>query len=242
MMRIHRCAAALVAAAMLGTTGVQLGAQGPDRPLAYDPSPRLAEVLPPEVAERVLAKIAEAGARGLPAQALERIALKGAARDVPPAEIERAVVAQSARLEHANDALARAPGRRPTGEEVEAAADALRNGVDASAVSELATSAPSGRSLAVPLHVMGGLVARGLPSDDALAAVLERLEARAPDAQIAELPEEVGRQTRGRPSLTGTALAGTRRPGAAGTTPAGVAATGGGRPRPAVPTSPGRRP
>src|SRR4029434_10946107 len=110
---------------------------------AYDPSPRLREVLPADVAERVLARIAAARSRGLPAQALERTALKGAARSVAPEEIERAVAAQGQRLDRSKAALSRAPGHPSSGDEIEAGADALRQGVDGGSVSELAKSAPS---------------------------------------------------------------------------------------------------
>ena len=42
---------------------------------AHDPSDRLREILPADVAERVLARIADARARALPAAALENRAL-----------------------------------------------------------------------------------------------------------------------------------------------------------------------
>ena len=57
-------------------------------------------------------------------------------------------------------------------------------GVDGADVAELARSGPPGRSLAVPLLVMGGLAQRGLPSDQALDAVRERLAASAPDVEL----------------------------------------------------------
>jgi hypothetical protein len=201
-------------------------------------------VLPADVAERVLAKIADARARGLPAQAMERTALKGAAREVPPADIERAVDAQGDRLERAQDALSRARGRRPTDDEVEAGADAIREGVDGKAISKLASSAPSGRSLAVPLHVLGSLVERGLPSDQALSRVLERLTARASDSQLAQLPDQVAAHQAGKPDLTGRDLAAQRRGSAGGGRPAGVPANGGAGARPTVtrPAGPGGRP
>jgi hypothetical protein len=231
---------ALLTAAMLGaaaTASAQPGAPGQ----AYDPSARLREVLPADVAERVLAKIAAARSRGLPAQALERTALKGAARSVPPADIERAVGAQEQRLDKSKAELSRAGGREPSGDEIEAGAEALRQGVDGKSVSGLAKSAPSGRSLAVPLHVLGSLVARGLPSDQALAAVVERLNARADDAQLAQLPDQVASHPTGKPDVTGADLAGSKRPPTAGP-PAGVPANGGARTVPATPNRPAGRP
>ena len=232
----------LFTGAMLGAPAGVAGAQPGNPGQAYDPSARLREVLPADVAERVLATIADARSRGLPAQALERTALKGAARSVPPAEIERAVMAQEQRLEKSKANLMGAQNREPSGDEIEAGAEALRQGADGKSVSELAKSAPSGRSLAVPLHVLGSLVARGLPSDEALAKVLERLNARAEDAQLAQLPEQVGSHPTGKPDLTGPDLAGTKRPASAGGPPAGVPANGGARTVPATPNRPTGRP
>lgn len=233
MRRMHLAVPSLVTALTI-SLAIAAGAQETGQSHAYDPSARLNEVLPESIRDHVLAVIAEARSRGLPAQALERTALKGAARNVPPAEIERAVVAQSERLTRVNDAMRQA-SRRSSGDEVEAGAEAVRNGVDVETLVELAKSAPSGRSLAVPMHVIGSLVARGLPSDDALAAVLERLEARAPDSEIAQLPDQVATRPGGKPDVTGRELAGTKRPGSVGAPPAGVPANGGARVRPTVP-------
>jgi hypothetical protein len=235
MQRIHLAVSTMVTA-LTFVIASPAGAQEPGQSHAYDPSARLSEVLRDEqVREHVLAVIAEARSRGLPAQALERTALKGAARNVPPTEIERAVVAQAERLERVQSALAHVPNRRSSGDEIEAGAEAMRNGVDVSELVELATSAPSGRSLAVPMHVIGSLVARGLPSKDALAAVLARLQARAADSEIAQLPDQVTNRPGGKPDVTGRELAGTKRPGSAGGPPAGVPANGGAGVRPTVP-------
>lgn len=233
---------ALLLVAMLGAAATTAAAQPGAPGQAYDPSARLREVLPADVAERVLARISAARSRGLPAQALERTALKGAARSVPPAEIERAVAAQEQRLDKSKVSLSGVQGREASGDEIEAGAEALRQGVDGKSVSALAKSAPSGRSLAVPLHVLGSLVARGLPSDQALAAVVERLNARADDTQLAQLPEQVGSHSTGKPDVTGPELAGTKRPPTAGGPPAGVPANGGARTIPATPNRPAGRP
>ena len=233
---------ALLAVAMFGGAAAPVAAQPGSPGQAYDPSERLREVLPADVAERVLAKIEAARSRGLPAQALERTALKGAARSVAPQEIERAVAAQEQRLDRSKAALSRVSGRPASADEIEAGADAIRQGVDGGSVSDLAKSAPSGRSLAVPLHVLGSLVARGLPSDQALAAVLERLQARADDTQIAQLPEQVAPRATGKPNVTGPELAGTKRPATAGGPPAGVPANGGARTLPVAPGKPAGRP
>lgn len=185
------------------------GAQTP----SADPSDRLREVLPEDVAERVLAKIAEARSRELPAAALENRALKFAAKGVSPADIERSVAEQAQRMERAKAAIERGRAARAQGDEIDAGAEAIRRGVDNAAVTEVAKSAPSGRSLAVPLTVIGSLVERGLPSDAALVEVQEKLKARATDAELEALPGDVAA---GRPSTTGQDLARTKRPTNAG--------------------------
>jgi len=193
------------------------GAQTP----AADPSAKLREVLPADVAERVLARIAEARARQLPAAALENRALKFAARGVPASDIERSVNAHADRMEQAKNAIERGRGGQARGDEVEAGAETMGKGVDGAKVSELAKSAPSGRSLAVPLFVIGSLVDRGLPSDEALARVRDNLMQKKSDRELQELP---GRVAKGKPAETGQDLAATRRPttvGAPGTAGSG---------------------
>jgi len=58
---------------------------------AIDASARLREVLPADVAARILATIAAARSHELPTQPLENRALKFAARGIPPKDIERAI-------------------------------------------------------------------------------------------------------------------------------------------------------
>ena len=192
---------------------------------ARDPSARLREVLPADVAQRVLARIAAARARQLPAEALENRALKFAAKGVDPISIERSVNEQAARMEVAKRALASARASAPAGDEIDAGAEAIRKGVDGSSISFLAKSAPSGRSLAVPLFVIGSLTDRGLSSDDALQRVLARLKARASDTDLESMPGDFpARGSNGqenRPASTGRDFGQSHRPATAGP-PAGV--------------------
>jgi hypothetical protein len=224
------------AAAMVISAGVA-SAQLP----AKDPSERLREVLPADVAAHVLATIADARAHNLPAQALQQRALKFAAKGVKPADIQRSVDEQAARMGLAKAAIAKGRGRAADSTEIEAGAEAMRQGVDGSKVSELAKSAPSGRSLAVPLFVIGSLVDRGLPSDEALQRVLDRLNARASDTDLQQLPAQAANGQSHRPTGSGSANGAGRRPAATGR-PAGV----GGRPTnagppPGVPSNAGAR-
>ena len=216
------------------------------RAQAHDPSDRLREVLPADVAARVLERIADARAHELPADALEQRALKFAARGIAPADIERSVAEQADRMAAARTALESARGQKPSDDEVEAGAEAIRQGVDASGVSELAKSAPSGRSLAVPLYVLGNLASSGMPAADALQRVRDRLAARATDAEMEKLPAQAADAVDGhRPAEVGRDLAATRSKGASAAAgpPRGVPANGGAaaRPTPAGrPSHPGR--
>ena len=222
-------------------TALSAGALAAQTP-ANDPSTRLKEVLPADVAERVLATIAKARARDLPAAALEHRALKFAAKGVAPRDIEQSVSDQAVRMERAKVALESRRGSKPSGDEIDAGAEAMRKGVDGAAVSALAKSAPSGRSLAVPLFVIGSMIDRGLPSDEALKRVQIRLAARATDRELEALPAQAVAGKANKPAQTGRDLAATKRPGSAGRSGAGsVPANAGMTTRPASPV-PGRRP
>ena len=148
-----------------------------------DPVTRLSEVLPPDVASQVISRVESARAMDLPIQAVANLALEGVAKGRSSEEVLAAVELLVADLGRGREALVSA-GRAPGAGEVEAATTALRMGVDGTDVAALARSGPEGRSLAVPLLVLGGLAQRGLPSDQALEAVRERLAARAPDAEL----------------------------------------------------------
>ncbi len=201
--------------------------------LAAQQSPidRLRAALPADVVDQVTAIVTDATSHGLPGQAIAARALEAIAKGRSGAEASAAAQALAADLAAAHDALARA-GRTPDVSEIESGASAMELGVDGATVSALALSAPSGRSLAVPLAVVGALVNRGLPSDGALQAVLDRLNSRAAsDADLVEMPGEAGLLiARGyRPGDVGRALSTAR--------PAGVPANAGRpgtRPKPPV--------
>lgn len=151
---------------------------------AGDPGARLTAALPADVARHVLAVIRDARSEQLPSEALANRSLKFAARGIAPRDIARAADEQLARMRTARDVLRSARSTPPRSDEIEAGAEALRQGVKGPDVAKLAQSAPSGRSLAVPLYVIGSLVGRGLPSDQALQRVQSKLIARASDADI----------------------------------------------------------
>lgn len=182
--------AAIFAAAIVAGRPAQ--AQVP----AHDPSDRLREVLPLDVADRVLATIADARARQLPAAALEHRAVELAVKGVRPNEIESDVERQALWLDDAHAALMSGGRSRPTADETAAAASAISRGVDGRAVSAIAREAPSDRSLAVPFYVLSSLMDRGLPSDEAIARVRADLEDRFSD-------EQLQRRSRARPAGRG---------------------------------------
>jgi hypothetical protein len=218
------------------TMSVSLSSVALAQTKAKDPSERLKEVLPADVASRVLEKIAAARSHELPAAALENRALKAAARGVKPADIEKSVDDNIANMGKSKDALEKARGRKPADDEVEAGADVIRRGVDGARVSELAKSAPSGRSLAVPLFVVGSLMDRGLASDAALQKVQEKLAARASDRELEGMPGRSGDAAANKSAVTGQDLAATKKP----TTTGAAAGRGAGGPPATVPANGGK--
>jgi hypothetical protein len=204
---------------------------------AKDPSARLRESLPPDVAERVLARIDDARARQLPAEALQNRALKFVAKGVAPANIERSVNEQLERMEVARAVLVAGRQTAPAADEIEAGAEAMRKGVDGASVSALAQSAPSGRGLGVPLFVIGSLADRGVPVGEALQRVLARLQQKASDADLesmsGDLPAKaLAGQARASDNRVSSARSGASgRPSTAGA-PAGIPGNGGRRANP----------
>lgn len=218
--------------------------------LSLDPAPlgaqatsaetEVTRALPADMAQRILSRVADARARGLPADVLARRALELSAKGVPAGGIETAVAEEAAALTAGRAALDAGGRREATEDEVDAAGTALGKGVDGHEVSELARSAPAGRSLAVPLFVISSLVDRGLPSDEALHRVLARLEARASDRQLQGLAAAPGHADQPG-KLTGPAMAQTTRPADVGRPP-WVPPNGAGGNRPSNPgrQSPGK--
>lgn len=156
-----------------------------------DPTDRLSEVLPPDVADQVLERMETARATGLPAHAMAQVALEGVAKGRSGAEVLAAVEALAGDMGRAMAAF-EAAGRAPAPGEVESATEAMRMGVDGEAIAELARSQPSGRGLTVPMLVLGGLAQRGLPADQALSTVLERMAQRLDDSGLVGSFPEVG--------------------------------------------------
>jgi len=181
-MRVRRRMVYVGLVSVLAVTSVGKTAAAQD--VAGDPSARLATVLPAPIAQHVLALIKAARAEGLPADALANRSLKFAARGIAPAAIAHAADDQLARMRSARDVLRGARPKPPTGGEIEAGAEALREGVSASDIAAVAKSAVDGRSVTVPLYVVGSLVSAGIPSREALQRVEAKLTSNASDADI----------------------------------------------------------
>jgi hypothetical protein len=247
MTRIVRTiAAASVAMCVAGGSLAAQTTEGSKTAPAHDPSARLWDVLPADVAKRVTDRIAAARARELPAQALENRALKFAARGVKPEEIERAIAEHATRLEQSKQALEAARAKRPSNDEVEAAAEAIRTGVDGSKISEIARNAPKDRPLAVAFSVLSALANSGVPVAEAVKRVDAAMTARASDAELEKLSAaaQAAEAKSRKPAVVGRDLAQTKRPGgaSAGGPPSGVPANGGAGVAPARPQPPVSRP
>jgi hypothetical protein len=150
---------------------------------ANDPSTKLRAVLPAKVADHVLATIADARSHSLPAAALEQQALRMTRKGAKPADVEKSIDRSAENMKKSKAAL-QSSGRKPSSDEVVAGSELIGRGVDGSKISEFAKTAPSGRSLVVPMYVVGSLMNRGLKSDAALGRVHERLLAKATDKQL----------------------------------------------------------
>lgn len=151
-------------------------AQEPDHVIAT-----LRARLPEQAVEPVVAIVQDALGRGLPGQVIADLAVMGAARGRDAEAIVDAAGRLAALLAVARTALGVA-GRSPSGAEIRAAATALQNGADAAAVRGIAAGAREPGSIEIPLTMLGGLAARGLPVDRALEAIRSGRPGRGPGA------------------------------------------------------------
>ena len=227
----------MLAAAALFAVAPALSAQTP----AHDPSAKLREVLPVEVADQVIRKIVDAHSRRLPSQALAHRALELAAKGAPPADIPGNIDAWIDALDASRNALVEGGRSAPSDGEIEAAGTAMSRGVSDVEVSDLAKSAPSGRSLEVPMFVISSLVDRGLPSDQAIAMIQARLQAHTSDADLGALAQPRAPLGEGIPAAAGGDLTGVRSPSAVGPPTSGPVNAGRrGKPEtPGKPSTPG---
>jgi hypothetical protein len=145
---------------------------------------RLSASLGEETAARVQTFVDLARTQALPHELLELLALELAAKQAPATFVIQRVQARLESLERSHAALRRGRAERPSYDETAGAARLMERGVPSSVIEDLARSAPSGRSLSVPLLVLAELMDAGLPRDDAIASVRAWLDARATDAEL----------------------------------------------------------
>ena len=155
-------------------------------------SANLSELLPGPYGDSAAAIIASARSTGLPVASLESLARQGIVKGMSPDVVVAALGAEARRLADAYQALSLVRPA-PAAGDLRAGADALHRGVTPEAIAGLAREAPRGRSLEVPIFVLAGLVDRGVPVDDALAAVAARLRDGVDDRELGELPLYVTR-------------------------------------------------
>lgn len=158
-------------------------------PEAASARARLKKMLPRDIGDRVLSRIAKAKEQGLPSGTLEQEALKLAAHRTAPKDIERSVIADADRLARSRQLLVSA-SRSPSASEVVAGADVMRAGGDSSAVVEIARAVPSHRSAAVPLGALAELVAGGMNSQEAVDKIRTRVHNEATDAALQRWADE----------------------------------------------------
>ena len=140
---------------------------------------------------QVTAVIDRARAASLPIEPLVDKALEGARKHAPDARIVDAVTSLAARL----DSSRRALGSASSEAELVAAAAALQAGVGTAVLSQLRQQR-TGRSLAIPLVVLGDLVTRGVPHDTASALILLVAHEGLGDETLLAIQRDVQRDVR----------------------------------------------
>ncbi|MDA1080162.1 MAG: hypothetical protein O2973_00580 [Gemmatimonadetes bacterium] len=169
---IRRAALAVAAIATLSAASVQLGAQ----------EARLLAIQDDATRSMVRDFIEAARARGTPTEPLVSRALEGVAFRATAKRIEQAMVALEERIGRSRELLA----PRATVDELAAAADALANGVPASAIRDLRKIAPY-RQITVEIGVLTELVAKGVAPKKAAVMVRDLMARGATGTQLTEL-------------------------------------------------------
>ena len=181
MMSFRRQAAALSLAVAFGLPAAASGQAG-DFGARLDAATRAAVQPTLDAAER----------DSLPLGALRSKVLEGVAKGVAPDRIGT-VVSELARELRASRTLLRleVPDGPIADGEVVAVALATRQGVDPEVVRALWESRPNGGSLEIPVTVLGELVRRGVPVDDASSVMAHVVRSAVPLQLAAQLPGKV---------------------------------------------------
>lgn len=128
----------------------------------------------------------------LPVGALENKALEGTAKRVPSARIVAAVKTLADELRETRALLrAAAPSARLTDGEIVAAVEVQHRGVSAHEVTTLRRSVPPSTGLEIPFGVLGALVERGVPADQARSVVEHLVLSGIDQEKLIVLPSRV---------------------------------------------------
>jgi hypothetical protein len=157
--------------------------------LAAQGSPSLARSLDSQTLAALRPILDSARRDSVPVRPLEDKALEGVAKHVAPLRILAAVRQLRTELKDARTLLhSAAPAVVVSEEEIVAAADAQRRGVPAPELATLRRHAPPTADLIVAYTLLGDLVQRGVPSDQARVVIEQLLAAGVPPAHMAEIP------------------------------------------------------
>lgn len=124
----------------------------------------------------------------LPLQALEAKALEGAAKRRPHEQIVATLRRFVAELREARHLLRQAAPRGELADgEVVAVAEARRHGAPADDIVALRRSAPVQRSLEIPIALLGELIRRQIPSDEARQVIEHLIVTEVPQERMVEI-------------------------------------------------------
>lgn len=155
---------------------------------------------PPALSDRVDAAtrvavepiLAAAARDSLPVRTLESKILEGVAKGRPTEQIARVVGDLADELRSVRSELRESLPTEPISDgEVVAAALATRQGVALDVVKALWEAKPDGESLEIPLTVLGDLVRRGVPTEDASDVMAYVVRASVPLQVAAQIPGRV---------------------------------------------------
>ncbi|MGI8620161.1 MAG: hypothetical protein ACR2L6_13890 [Gemmatimonadaceae bacterium] len=198
---------------------------------------RLSARLDARTAAAVTRVLDSARTQALPTEPLVQKALQGAAKRAASERILTAVRELRAELSLARGSL----GARSTEAELVAGAGALHAGIPAAVLTRV-RSVRGNRSVTVAIGTLADLVARGVPVDGAVSAILALAGRGAADAEIVAFSSQVGRDiTAGAPPAVAAKVraGGANAQGAGPVTtpgrPGNAPSPAGGRPAPRVP-------
>lgn len=142
---------------------------------------------------RVVQPVLDAALRdSLPVAALESKVLEGVAKRRPADEIGRVVSGLAQDFRDARAVIREGlPGRPVVAGEIVATAQARRQGVSPEVLRALLAAGPAAGSMEIPVTVLTELVRRGVPVEDASAAMTQVVRAGVPMQVAAQIPGRV---------------------------------------------------